>query len=129
MIAKVCSQKNKNRDYFSSDWCIKTLSATCCLHRLQVTGYNCCRIDCVVDGLIGDWLVRGRVGVRVQCALCNACLCSSLCSLPCFLASKEISACTLSLCKQQAVLMVLMHQPLLKESLFLFFCEQTFAIK
>ena len=63
---------------------------------------------------VGDWLVRGRVGVGVQCALCTACLCSSLCSLPCFLASKDSFACNLSLCQQQVVLMVLMHQPLLK---------------
>ena len=88
MIAKVCSQKNKNRDYFSSGWCIKTISATCCLHRDRVQAkmscQKCCIIDCVGDWLVGDWLVRGRVGVGVQCALCTACLCFSLCSLPCF---------------------------------------------
>ena len=110
MIAKVCSQKNKNRDYFSSGWCIKTISATCCLHRDRVQAkmscQKCCIIDCVGDWLVGDWLVgdwlvRGRVGMGVQCALCTACLCFSLCSLPCFLASKDIFACSLSLCKQQ----------------------------
>ena len=31
---------------------------------------NYCRIHCV-----GDWLVRGRVGVGGHCALCTACLC------------------------------------------------------
>ena len=130
MIAKVCSQKNKNRDYFSSGWCIKTISATCCLHRDRLQreislGARKHRRQHKEE----HHIERGAQTDSAQCTLNTTHPHSAsyqpvtyqpvsctvyLLQLSASLAPKDIFACTLSLCKQQVALMVLMHQPLLK---------------